>query len=163
MDARIHTCPTCKKTYTGIVCSPCFAKASSSDRHGFFRGLIKNDPTEIKIKKFHDYYHNFNQDLKDREREELMESLKDELYEEFKQRQLGDPRLRLFKVTVHVTSGPGGPNGFRTYVLDVDGPSAENAVLEAVGRKRVHPDKMVYTDEVKGPFGAGDIIVWDEF
>ena len=70
MDARIHTCPTCKKTYTGIVCSPCFAKASSSDRHGFFRGLIKNDPTEIKIKKFHDYYHNFNQDLKESQYQE---------------------------------------------------------------------------------------------
>lgn len=76
--------------------------------------------------------------------------------------------LKLFKVTVHVRSGPtaanlAGLNGYYVYILHTDGPSAENKVLDALGRERVHPDKMVYTDEVKGPFTAGDILVWDEF
>lgn len=74
------------------------------------------------------------------------------------------PALKLFKVTVHVTSEhSAGPNGYRVYILHTDGPSAENKVLGALGRARVHPDKMVYTNEVKGPFTAGDVLVWDEF
>lgn len=73
-------------------------------------------------------------------------------------------QLKLFKVTVHVTSEhSAGPNGYRVYILHTDGPSAENKVLGALGRARVHPDKMIYTNEVKGPFTAGDVLVWDEF
>lgn len=74
-----------------------------------------------------------------------------------------EPSLKLFVVTVYVTGASGAPNGYRTYILDVDGPSAENKVLDLLGRHKINPDRMVDTDEIKGPFAPGHIIVWDEF
>lgn len=158
MGAGIYTCPTCKKTYTGIVCSPCFAKASSGDRHGFFRGLIKNDPHEIK-REFKDYYHNFNQDLRIYSAPKGMGKTvgiqPDPLEEK--------PQLTLYEVTVHIQR-PSAYKGASTHrevvvvILAVDSTAAMSYAETSQGVTRIEDMAKSTCEEIKGPFKNGFVV-----
>ncbi len=101
------------------------------------------------------------EEMKKREREEMMESLKDELYKDFKQREASD--LKLYEVTVYVEL----PYPYKTatthreivvVLLAKDSTDAMSFAETSQGVTRMEDMAKSTWTEIQGPFKNGSVL-----
>jgi len=108
------------------------------------------------------------EELEKRGRQEMMESLKDELYADFKQREKDEPTLKLYEVTVHVERSsslkgatPSAASTHREILVVLLATNSDEAMAHAENSQGITSvedmSKSTWT-EIQGPFKNGYVL-----